>query len=133
MNKIECNLWLGETLSTGVMVKCEVGGEPTVDQQGSLTADEHAASHFLVEIVRCLSLGKSIDHTFSPLLTPDKVKEQETLVKCRWSKSGKLLMFGETTKHWKHAVNVEEAVVRNRVFTCTRSVFNATPKRRLRG
>lgn len=131
--KIECNLWLGEDGSKGVMVNYnDSTTELTIEQKGSLTADEHAASHFIVELVRCLTTGRSIEHSFNPLLTPEKIKEQEQLVKCRWSKSGKLLMLGEASKHWKHATSPDEAILKQRVFTCTRSTFNLTPKRRVK-
>lgn len=131
MSKIECNLWLGED-NHGVMIAAQYGAEPTVTQQGDLSGPEHAAAHFIVELVRCLSLGKSIDHTFNPIRDKPQPLE-EKLVKCIWQKSGILIMLGdleEGKKKWKHAESVEEALEAKRVFTCTRYIYNAVPKRR---
>ncbi len=128
--KIECNIWFGDE-GRGVMIECEEAQDPTVKTQGMLDASQHAASHFLVEIVRCLALGRSIDHHFNPALTTAKLQEQEQLVRCIWKKNGKLFMLGPSDKRWKHAHSAEEAIIKQRVFTCTRTVFDMTPKRRL--
>lgn len=130
---IECNLWLGET--RGVMIAGVPGQEPTLKQQGELSGPEHAAAHFIMEVVRCLTLDKSIDHTFNPFhkQTQPPPAKTEKYIKCIWQKSGNLIMLGELEegqKRWKHANTVEEAVESKRVFTCTRATYAAMPKRR---
>lgn len=128
---IECNLWLSET--RGVMIKGALGCEPTVTQQGQLTGPEHAAAHFITEVVRCLTLDKSIDHTFCPIKSQPPPVATERFIKCIWQRSGNLIMLGELEdgqKRWKHANTVEEAMEAKRVFTCTRATYAAMAKRR---
>jgi hypothetical protein len=127
--KIECNFWIGGV--TGVMIECEEGQEPIVKQSGELTGPQHAASHFITELIRALSLGKSIDHLFNPYMTTmDILQKPEELVRCKWMKSGKLILLGTSDKRWKHAGTVEEVLESKRVFTCSRTIYDLTPKRR---
>lgn len=129
--KIEWNLWVNEY--GGISIKGEAGLEPVIEvRAGELSATEHAALNFVVEIARCLLIGKSIDHTFNPTKTLERIQEEEQLVRCRWLKSGKLIMMNECSKRWKHAATIEEAISRQRVFTCTRNVYDSMPKRRPR-
>lgn len=129
--KIEWNLWINET--TGIQIKGEGGQEPSIEllNKGEITADEHAAMFFVAEIARCLLAGRKIDTHFNPTKPLEKLLAEEKLVRCKWTKSGKLLVLvDDENKRWKHASTVGEAMSRKRVFTCTREVYDATPKRR---
>lgn len=131
-NKIEWNLWINDY--QGVQVKGKEGEEPVIEMRvGKVTADQHAALHIVIEVARCLLMGKSIDHTFNPTLALKAgSSDQPELVKCKWFRSGKLVIIGKATRQWRHANTPIEAVERQRVFTCTREVYEATPKRRQR-
>jgi hypothetical protein len=128
--KIEWNLWIDDT--KGLQVRGQSGEEPVIDfYKGEISPDQMAAMNYVVEIARCLLQGRTIDSHFNPTKKLEALIEEEKLVRCQWMKSGKLVMIVEhETKRWKHAETVAEALGKERVFTCTRQVFDACPKRR---
>lgn len=130
--KIEWNLWIDEF--KGVSIKGESGQEPIIEPYaGEITADQHSAMYFVAEIARCLLAGRSINSQFNPTKPLAILVEEEKLVRCKWTKSGKLIVIVEQeTKRWRHAETPAEAMQRKRVFTCTRAVYDACPKRRSR-
>ena len=114
-----------------VSIKCEPGKEPTYRQSSSieLSAREFSAMNAVLETVRCLSLGRSIDLHFNPTVPHNA--EDEKLVKLKWMRSGKLAVLEEDTpKRWMHASTKEEAMGRKRSFTCTRRLLLELPRRR---
>jgi len=124
-NQYSATIFFGEKFAE---INCRKGQDPVVRQQDIINADEHAALHLIVEILRCLSSGKNIDHHFNP--TVDHITEDE-LVMCRWeTKSGKLRELGAATRHYRHAETLAEAVKRHRNFTCPKSLVAKLPKRR---
>lgn len=111
-----------------VEVACHEGKQPMVRAPEQLDADELATLNCIVESLRCLSSGKSIDHHFNP--TIDNFVADE-VVECRWeSRSGKLKIFGVAERRYQHASTVKEAMARHRNFTCPRSVSEKLPSRR---
>lgn len=103
------------------------GFEPVLKQTGELDANTHAAVHCVMEVARCLMRGVSINHYFNPTMSEDTA---EVWVKCQWMRSGKLFLISDTTKKYHHCLNVEQAMMQKRIFTCTRNLYNLIPKRR---
>lgn len=122
--KYEFTLSVGDTY---VQVMCDEGKDPVVRQTGILNADEVAALNCMVQTLRCLSGGINIHHYFNPTI---KTEEDFAIVKCQWTRHGKLKLVGDVEKQFLHAASVEEALKRNRVFTCTRRVYMECPKSR---
>ena len=128
--KIEWNLWMDDTRGCQIVSR---DGAINVEynREQSLTADENAAIHYVVELARQLLRGQPISHFQNPFLV---IQEQvQKLVKCKWQRSGKLVMLGQLNpgdKRWKNANTVEEALAKKRVFTCTMAVYDSCPKRR---
>jgi hypothetical protein len=107
-------------------VEWTLGGVVTIQQIGKLNANEHAALACAVEIAKSLSIGKKIDRYFNPT---DSDTDHSTVVKCKWMKSGRLsLESSSVDKTFHHATNVEQAVSRKRVFTCTMALYKILPK-----
>jgi hypothetical protein len=131
--RIEWNLWIDEY--NGMTIKGEEGQEPYIDlRPGPVTADQHAALHLIAEIARALLMGQRIDHLFVPRslqkIYINNSGPSEIFLRCQWMKSGKLIMLKECNKRWQHAETVDEAILRKRVFTCTRELYEILPKRR---
>lgn len=124
MKKYENNLTMG---STFVRIMAVEGSQPMMESNGILTTNEAAAVNAIMQVLRCLSLNRFIDQAFNPTVSDE---DRAEMVKCRWERSGKLACIGLATKTFMHANSVEEAMQRNRIFTCTRAVYNQTPKRR---
>jgi len=112
---------------TYVQVQCQHGKDPVLRQNGTLTMDETAAVHCFMQTLRCLSAGVSLQAYFNPTIHEE---DDLVLVKCQWSRGGRLKMIGDADKHFMHAESVEQAMKRNRVFTCTRRVYKECPKTR---
>lgn len=122
---IECNLSIGDKF---VSIEAKPGAEPRVRQTEILDANEHAALHAIVEVVRCLSTGKYVDHHFNPTL---RESDSGVIVKCKWQKSGNLtLLARDVKKRFQHARNRDEAMRRHRVFTCDMNTYRLLPSRR---
>jgi hypothetical protein len=105
-------------------IACVHGKDPVVRMHDTLSADEAALINVIMESVRCLSTGKSIDRYFNP--TADNAKQDE-LVHMEWDRHGKLLYKGMAEDKFLHASTVQEAVRRRRKFTCFRSLVNKLP------
>jgi hypothetical protein len=126
MAALEWNLYFKND-TVCVSITGNEGFEPTVRQTGEMDANIHAAVHCALEVARCLMKGISIKHYFNPTMGEEAA---EVWVKCQWMRSGKLFLVSETTKKYHHCMNVEEAMLQKRTFTCTRNLYNLIPKRR---
>lgn len=124
MTKYECNLTLG---SLFIQMQAEHGKDPVMKASGPMTANQMAGTNAIMQVLRCLSLDRMIDATFNP--TYDEAAGNE-IVKCRWERSGNLKLIGTVTGTYMHALSIEEAIQRIRIFTCPRHLFDRLPKKR---
>jgi hypothetical protein len=126
MRQIEWNLYFNQDAICAVINGRE-GIEPTLKLTGDVDANTHATIHVIMEVARCLMNGQSINHYFNPTVVHS---EEDEYVKCQWMRSGKLVSSGKADKKYMHADTVDEAMLRKRVFTCTRHLYSLMPKRR---
>ncbi len=128
MKKIECNLTIGNDF---IFIKSKPSGECLIQMSGQqFTAQELAAANVIAQTLRCLQTGRPIDHYFNPTVNDS---DEQKIVKCEWLRSGKLTVRDmNASKRHKHADTVEQALERQRVFTCMFPLFRKLPRRRLR-
>lgn len=124
---IRCNITLDDLF---VEISGSSTSELRIRPSGTFTANENAAINALVETLRCLSSGKTIDRHFNPTRRHD---EKPRVYKCKWERSGKLRVLEEdATSKFQHANSVEEALQRKRIFTCSSELYETLPKRRMK-
>lgn len=105
-------------------------GEVDVSYKGDpkLNSNENNAISAIAATIKALHSGKNIDYFFNPTKDPDG---RNKLMRCKWTKAGTLQVLKEAeTIRWKHAATVHEALLRQRVFTCTKEVFEELPNRK---
>lgn len=133
MPDYEVVVYFGAAQQRMVNILASKGEQPKVTQHGEADSNEHAAIHCIVEVIRCLALQQNIGHYFNPAIPhTDTGEEVQEYVKCQWTRSGKLFCAGPADKRFMHADNLEEALARNRTFTCTRRLYDMLPKKRPR-
>lgn len=80
----------------------------------------------LAEILRCVVLGINLDTHFNP--TAESSRDEE-IIKCQWTRHHKLKIVDENPPgKFRHAYTINEALQRNRNFTCTRRLYRQIPK-----
>lgn len=124
-SQLTCNLTIGESFVQ--ITTPRMGQQLTVKQHGELSDNEYAAANAIVEVMRALNVGQNINRYFNPA----KIGNSK-MVKCRWSRHGHLKLIDEKPdKKYQHATTIEEAINRNRTFTCDITLYEELPKKRL--
>ena len=125
MEKIEWNLWMSN--GTGAQIFTDDNDRLVATITGEHDANTMLAFGFVLEVAKALLQGQEINRYFKPIEpNPDALE----IVRCQWLRSGKLRCFGLATKKHRHAESVDQAIMRHRVFTCTRDLYDRLPKQR---
>lgn len=125
-SKMECNLTIGDKF---VFIKPSADGTGCVVQMdGQFTDEEVAAVNIISRTIACLRDDTMLGPYFNPTLNE---VDDSRLMKVEWLRSGKLVLRTVAPgKRFRHAYTVEEAMQRDRVFTCERRLYRVLPKRR---
>ena len=126
MSKMECNLTIKDKF---VFIRPNKDGSGCVVQMdGRFTDEELAAINVISRTIACLCDDTQLGPYFNPTLS--EAYDSQT-VKVEWLRSGRLVLRSVAPdKRFRHANTVEEAVLRERVFTCERRLYRVLPKRR---
>jgi len=130
MPSVECILNLSGIKN--IIINADKNGKVKIGRTESLSDQDLALIFIITQGIRCYSRGIEIENYFDPY---HKTKEvlHDPLYKCEWMESGKLKLRNENyNKKFKHANTPEEALKRHRIFTCNKSVYDLTPKTRIK-
>lgn len=124
---IEANIQIGNAF-------CQFTPLGDIIINGELTSDQMAGIAMINEILRRLRSGRLVQYDFDPIM----LDNEERLVHCEWLKSGNLKIHKNNdgsleipTRRWNHAWTRAEAMSRARGFTCTLSLLQMLPRRRV--
>ena len=96
----------------------------------NMTSNELFLLSFIQRAMEIDLKGESIPYN----LNPRKEQNQFDIIKCQWTEAGYLRIYDQSPdKKFRHAETVEQAMKRNRNFTCTRSLYECLPTRRIKG
>lgn len=117
---------LGDTHVSITNDKHQNNGQVTV-ANGILNQDELAMVGIISSLVRQLTIGNPLCYVFKP----EEEIEVHRLVMCEWMINGGLrIKPGTATRKYQHAETQEEALKRERSFTCEYSLAIMLPKKR---
>lgn len=122
--KYEANIYIGDSL---VQIVADPGEPIKFTTLTNLNGDELTAAHIIKEVFSCLLAGKSLDSHFNPF---DNSDDDIVIVKCKWERNGNLSFIGETKDKHLHAISVQDALDRKRIFTCSKALYKRIPMRR---
>lgn len=122
--RCEGTIFLGDK---AVEIRVEDGKQTSIRTSADLSMEEMEALTCITETLSCLSSGKQLGPYFNPTVNH---AYENAVVRCKWSRSGKLVIIGESEKRFLHAETVEECLLRQRTFTTIRSVAKNLPSKR---